>query len=621
MCKKLFLILVPALLMLAGCSEKAAEWQPVGERIMTDWVAEINPANPHPEYPRPTLVREGSWHSLNGMWEYAVTPQDAAQPDEFEGHILVPYPIESALSGVGRALKADEALWYKTSFRLPKSWREENKTVKLNFGAVDWQCEAWLNGEYLGIHTGGYTSFSFDLENAVSKKEMQTLVLKVIDRTDDDSQPRGKQVSEPRGIWYTSVSGIWQSVWLESVADVHVGGYRVESDVENGLIKVYVESVGADAVEVELLEGGVGYSTEEPGEANVIAAAAVTDPLAPAVFKLDAPQLWSPDSPYLYGLRLTAKSGDAAADVVRGYAAIRSISVIKDKDGHKRMAINGEPLFHYGPLDQGWWPDGLYTAPTDEALKFDIEKTKDFGFNMIRKHIKVEPERWYYHCDRLGVFVWQDMPSMCGETNSEWNRTEYGGGKEWDAPQSAKNTYYKEWGEIIAQLYNHPSIVMWVPFNEAWAQFDTQDAVLFTRAADGSRLINAASGGNFVKGAGDILDCHNYPHPHMQIWDKSIVNVLGEYGGIGLPLEGHLWQPDKNWGYIQYKSGEDVFKAYAEYAEMLKKLIDEGCAAAVYTQTTDVEIEVNGLMTYDRKVIKMDEQKLKAVNLSVIESM
>ena len=313
---------------------------------------------------------------------------------------------------------------------------------------------------------------------------------------------------------------------------------------------------------------------------------------------------------------------EKVVDEVRGYTALRKSSEVVDSQGFKRLGLNNEPYFQYGPLDQGWWPDGLYTAPTDEALKFDLVKTKDFGYNMIRKHIKVEPARWYYYCDQLGIVVWQDMPSLGAHMGSHWEMWK------WSLPEydskvteTAKATYYKEWGEIIAQLRNHPSIVAWVPFNEGWAQFDTPKAVEFTRSCDPTRLINSASGGNSYP-VGDIFDSHNYPNPQMKFTSGGLqIDVLGEYGGIGWPVEGHLWQADKNWGYIEYKSGEDVLKQYSVYAEDLKKIIRQGVSAAVYTQTTDVEGEVNGLMTYDRKIVKMDESRLRTVNQEVIASM
>ena len=284
------------------------------------------------------------------------------------------------------------------------------------------------------------------------------------------------------------------------------------------------------------------------------------------------------------------------------------------------MLLNGEPLFQYGPLDQGWWPDGLYTAPTDEALAFDIEKTKEFGFNLIRKHVKVEPARWYWHCDRLGMLVWQDMPSVKHGDN-KWGRHAYDTGTDSQITQEGKDNYYNEWGQIINDFKVFPSIVVWVPFNEAWGQFDTDAVVKFTREQDPTRLINYASGGNFERCSGDILDLHNYPDPEMYLYDPEYINVLGEYGGIGLPLEGHLWQTDRNWGYVQYKSGDEVLDTYEKYAGELIELVQKGFAGAVYTQTTDVEGEVNGLMTYDRKVIKVDADRLAKINRTVIESM
>ena len=609
-----FLHSLPLLILLSGCAgpqPQTFDWTPAGDRIMTPWAAEIAPSSVLPEYPRPQMVRK-DWQSLNGLWDYAVTPKEAPEPETYDGRILVPFALESALSGVGRTLTAEDALWYRTTFRLPKKWTSgkalETRTVLLNFQAVDWAAEVWLNGHFLGSHTGGYTAFSFDLEDALNPSGDQTLVVRVLDGTDNNGQPRGKQVSHPSGIWYTAVSGIWQSVWVEPVSDCRIGSYRAEADASGRMeVKIDCTADPSDAVGVELLADG-----------KVVASAAAED--GKAVLQVDDPHLWSVDDPYLYGLRLTLKHGGAVADVVEGYTAFRSISVVEDADGHKRMALNGKPLFHFGPLDQGWWPDGLYTAPTDEALKFDIVKTKDFGFNMIRKHIKVEPERWYYWCDKLGVLVWQDMPSITDSRFNRWSSTTYEG-TDWEAPAEAKATYYKEWGEIIAQLSNHPCIVVWVPFNEAWAQFDTEEAVAFTKRQDPSRLVNPASGGNFVRGLGDILDLHHYPDPKMALWDPSLVNVLGEYGGIGLPLEGHLWQPDRNWGYVQYKDGREVLEEYVRFTEQLIDLVHQGCSAAVYTQTTDVEIEVNGLMTYDRKVIKVDEERLRAANRAVIAAM
>ncbi|MBQ9711392.1 MAG: beta-galactosidase, partial [Bacteroidales bacterium] len=455
-------------------------------------------------------------------------------------------------------------------------------------------------------------------------KGEQTLVVKVLDATDDNTQPRGKQVSNPGGIWYTSVSGIWQTVWLEPVAEASIQSYVPVAEIGRSSLTFDVDVAGAksgDTVEVKVREGAVGFNPENSVSGGLFAMSSspVGKKLVVTLNGRDV-KLWSPDNPYLYSVEILLKRGNKTLDRVEGYAAMREVGILTDADGHKRISLNGESLFQLGPLDQGWWPDGLYTAPTDEALRLDVEKTKDLGYNMIRKHIKVEPQRWYYYCDAEGILVWQDMPSITDSRFNKWATRDYTSGTDWDAPRKERDTYYKEWGEIIDQLKFHPSIVVWVPFNEAWAQFETEKAVAFTKEKDPTRLVNPSSGGNFVEGLGDILDNHHYPNPAMYLWNPDLVNVLGEYGGIGLPLEGHLWQADRNWGYVQYKNGEEVLAEYEKFADELIGLIKDGCAAAVYTQTTDVEIEVNGLMTYDRKVVKMDQSKLRDVNRRIISA-
>lgn len=589
--------------LLPSCASQP-EWTPAGDRIMTFWGENLDPENVLPEYPRPQLVRD-RWINLNGLWEYAITPVDAV-PEKMDGHILVPFAVESALSGVGRSVTEHDALWYEREFSVPKDWA--GSRIMLNFGAVDWKAEVYVNDELAGCHTGGYAPFSFDVTDLLLQGKTNSLKVKVTDGTDSWFQPRGKQVSEPEGIWYTAVTGIWQTVWMEPVSESYVKSCHSVADIDASVLNVYVDAVltEGDACEVVLMECG-----------NVINKGRGTE------VSLHVPQmkLWSPDSPYLYDVEVNIVRDGAVLDCVSGYAAMREISYRKDASGHKRMYLNGEPLFQYGPLDQGWWPDGLYTAPSDEALAFDIQKTKDFGFNMIRKHVKVEPARWYWHCDRLGMLVWQDMPSIEDNHENVWGNRAYDTGTDYPVTQEGKDNYYKEWGEVIAAFKGFPCIVVWVPFNEGWGQFDTEDVVQFTRAQDPTRLINYASGGNFVHCSGDILDLHNYPHPEMYLYDKEYINVLGEYGGIGWPVEGHLWQPERNWGYVQFKSADEVLDTYEKYAEMLIDLIDDGFAGAIYTQTTDVEIEVNGLMTYDRKVVKLDQERLHAINTKVIESM
>ncbi|MBR4826672.1 MAG: galactose-1-epimerase [Bacteroidales bacterium] len=597
------------------------EWQPAGDRIRTEWAAEVSPDNVRPEYPRPQMVRK-NWLSLNGLWDYAIAPADAPRPAYRDGEILVPFCAESSLSGVGLRVGADKALWYRREFTVPSSWKDK---VLLHFDAVDWKAEVWLNGKAIGEHTGGYTAFAFDITDALVAGP-QELVVKVWDGTDNDGQPRGKQVTNPGGIWYTPVTGIWQSVWLEPVPETYLADYKCVSDAENGSVTVTPEVAGdAQKVRALLYAAEMGWNADS-GEHRQLVGYADGAPGEPLCIEPVALWLWSPEEPFLYPLEIEVYNDDKVVDRVLGYTAIRSCTEVVDKDGFKRLGLNGKPYFQYGPLDQGWWPDGLYTAPTDEALAFDIVKTKDFGYNLIRKHIKVEPARWYYHCDRLGMLVWQDMPSMAGNIDvftqdgyPQWGQWGYDTGWDYPLSESAKATYYKEWGEIIAQLQKFPCIVVWVPFNEGWGQFDTRAVVDFTRSCDGSRLVNSASGGNSLL-CGDILDSHNYPTPVMKFRSGGAqIDILGEYGGIGCAIDGHTWNPEGNWGYRGLcKDGKEVLEKYREYAiDMFIPQIRSGVSAGIYTQTTDVEMEVNGLMTYDRKVVKMPESALRSINLQV----
>ena len=631
--------LLSILMVCTMISAVAQEWAPVGENIRTPWASEVSPANSHPEYPRPQMVRQ-NWMNLNGLWNYAIT-EASAESFAAEGKILVPFAVESSLSGVGRRLEKNQALWYEREFVMPKKWKGNN--VILHFDAVDWHAEVYVNGVLVGEHKGGYDPFSFDVTPYLKKSGKQTLRVKVQDATDNGYQPRGKQCIINKSIWYTPVSGIWQTVWLEPVPAAYVKNYYAVSDIDEGTITFDVDAQTAegDVVKVAVLEGGVGYSAENPSQ-TVIAEAVAED--GKAVVKVSDVKTWSPDSPYLYGVKVSVERNGKVVDSVDGYTAMRKISMVNDcsPNKYKRMALNNEALFHFGPLDQGWWPDGLYTAPTDEALEFDIIKTKEMGFNMIRKHIKVEPSRWYYYCDLHGIMVWQDMPCIGDHSKNVlpardadvqkavknvWSKDSFFGGTDCTIPQEWKDNYYNEWKNIINAFKNFQCIVVWVPFNEAWGQFDTPAVVKFTREVDPTRLINPASGGNFdtsagIEGLGDILDVHHYPCPAMNIFERKLVNVLGEYGGIGLPVEGHTWIIDRKWGYGgNKKNSEEVMKQYEDFLEMLKVFVQTGCAAAVYTQTTDVEGEVNGLMTYDRAVIKVDMPRIAAGNKSVIESM
>ena len=612
----------------------SAQWSPVGEEIKTPWASEVNPDNVLPEYPRPQMVRQ-AWSNLNGLWDYAITDVNA-ETFTAEGEILVPFAVESSLSGVGKRITKENTLWYERTFTVPSKWKGKN--ILLHFGGVDWKSEVFVNGQSVGEHKGGYDPFTYDITPFLKKSGKQTLTVKVFDATDNSMQPRGKQCIVNSAIWYTPVSGIWQTVWMEPVAKTYIADYYPVSDLKKGQIAVDVKTVGAqdgDMVKVQLLEGCVGYDTENPSQ-TVLAEAVVAD--GKALIPVEEVKTWSPDEPYLYGMRISIERNGKIIDTIEGYTAMRSIEAKQDSspNKYKRMALNGECLFQYGPLDQGWWPDGLYTAPTDEALKFDIVKTKEMGYNMIRKHIKVEPARWYYWCDVVGLMVWQDMPSIGDFAGTQlrsrdadvqkavknrWSMDSIFGGTECDIPREWKDNYYNEWRNIMTAFRGFQCIVCWVPFNEAWGQFDTPEVVKFTKEFDPTRLVNESSGGNFHF-VGDIIDVHHYPTPAMNVFESKFINVLGEYGGIGYPVIGHTWEIDRKWGYGKNKqSSEEVMRQYEEYAEMLKIFVQTGCAAAVYTQTTDVEGEVNGLMTYDREIIKVDIPKLAEINRSVIKSM
>jgi beta-galactosidase/beta-glucuronidase len=598
------ILVVAALAFMANC---ALAYSPAGDRIKTEWGEAINPDDVWRVYPRPIMER-ADWQNLNGLWEYAIVPAQSKQPSEFQGEILVPFCAESSLSGVGKEVGAKNALWYKRNFAVPTAWR--GRDVMLNFGAVDWQADVWVNGVKVGSHTGGYTPFSFNISPALNAKGANELVVRVWDPTDEGVQPRGKQVARPNGIWYTPVTGIWQTVWLEPVARVHIENVKILPDIDSNTLTVAASassSSPSQSVEVIVRDNGnrIASGRSINGEDVVI----------------DMPsdvKLWSPDSPALYDLEISLSDGGKVLDKVSSYAAMRKFSTARDERGIVRMQLNNKPLFQFGPLDQGWWPDGLYTAPSYEALIYDVDKTKDWGFNMIRKHIKVEPAVWYTYCDRKGIIVWQDMPS--GDKGPEWIQHRYFDGSERVRSAESEKMYRDEWREIMDCLYNYPCISTWVPFNEAWGQFKTPEIAAWTKAYDPSRLVNPASGGNFYT-CGDILDLHNYPAPAMYLFDATRANVLGEYGGIGMAAEGHLWSPERNWGYVQFKSPKEVTDEYVKYARQLLDFIDKGFTGAVYTQTTDVEIEVNGLMTYDRKLIKIDEDRVRQANKSITSSL
>ncbi|WP_129735350.1 sugar-binding domain-containing protein [Parabacteroides goldsteinii] len=601
--KKTFLVCCALALTLGA----QAQWKPVGDKIKTKWAEQVNPKNVLPEYPRPQLERT-DWVNLNGEWEYAIKPRGGAEPAAFDGNILVPFAVESSLSGVQKEVGENNELWYKRTFTVPANWK--NKDIVLNFGAVDWKTDVFVNDILIGSHQGGFTPFSFNITPYLTGKNNQKLVVRVWDPSDKGYQPRGKQTSNPEGIWYTPVTGIWQTVWLEPVAANHITSVKSIPNIDNGTVNVTVGTsapcCNTSIVEVKLMDKGQVVASAKGLQGKELRLA------------VQNPTLWDTSNPYLYDMKVSLIKDGKVLDNVKSYTAFRKISSKRDANGVMRMQLNNKNVFQYGPLDQGWWPDGLYTAPTDEALLYDIVKTKDWGFNMIRKHVKVEPARWYYHCDKEGILVWQDMPS--GDMGNQWAPHTYNGGTDKNRSAESVANYYQEWKEIMDMCISYPSIVVWVPFNEAWGQFDTEKVAEWTKNYDPSRLVNPASGGNH-RACGDILDLHNYPGPNMFLYDPQRVTVLGEYGGIGLPLENHLWWNKRNWGYVQFKNSDEVTAEYVKYANELKGMVDRGFSAAVYTQTTDVEGEVNGLMTYDRKEIKINEAAVKKANQAVINQL
>lgn len=603
------IIAVAAMALLIGSQQAGAQWKPVGDKIKTAWVEKVNPKMPWNVYPRPQLKRT-QWVNLNGLWNYAIKDLQSSEPASFDGKILVPYPIESSLSGVGKTLTKESILWYNRTFTIPSAWKGKN--VKLNFGAVDWKAEVFVNGVSVGNHTGGFAPFSMDITSAL-KPGSNKLSVKVFDPTSDGYQPVGKQKCKASGIWYTPASGIWQTVWLEPVNAKHLENMEINPDIDAGTLTVKPFVSGAKAGDKVVVTAKFGKSVVATAKGESSEGISLNIPNA---------KLWSPDHPNLYSLDVKVVSGGKTVDAVSSYAAMRKISQGRSKSGHLVMMLNNKPLFQMGPLDQGYWPDGIYTAPTYEAMIYDVDKTKEWGFNMIRKHMKVEPDLWYEYCDRVGMVVWQDMPS--GQINykdNKWDMTHWFAGDEMTRSAESESDFRAEWKEIIENFKNHPCIVVWTPFNEGWGQFKTADIAVYTKQLDPTRLINSASGGNHFKGVGDILDLHKYPAPEMYLTDPDRVEVMGEFGGLGLPLKGHVWQDSDNWGYVQYKNEKEVTDRYVEIADGLLEMVKKGVAAGVYTQTTDCEIEVNGLMTYDRKVIKIEENRVREANLKLCHSL
>ncbi|MDR1341684.1 MAG: hypothetical protein LBK18_00335 [Prevotellaceae bacterium] len=569
--------------------------------LMTPWGEALRATDSIlPEYPRPQMVRS-KWLNLNGIWQFqpASSATQALPAGELAREILVPFPVESALSGIK---EHHEHVWYRRSFTVPTDWAGAGQRVLLHFGAVDYACEVFVNGASVGRHQGGYDPFSFDITSKLSGSGAQDLALRVSDVTDAKGYPRGKQTLYPGGIMYTSTTGIWQTVWLEATPASYISAFRMTPNIDNATLKFSATVFGNYNPGLKL-RFKIYDSGSEVSQQEFPAAGSIT---------LDVPtplKLWSPDSPFLYDMKVYLVNGAEVVDSVSTYFGMRKISK-KLVNGYNKMFLNNKELFHMGPLDQGFWPDGIYTAPTDEALLYDIEMTKNFGFNMIRKHIKVEPYRWYYHCDRLGVLVWQDMPSM---------NSYIGGGR--PVPPREDIAYLNELTAMITTHWNSPCIVSWVTFNEYQGSHDEANVVKHTKSLDNSRLVNVNSGCDerYDNIDVDIRDYHAYPSPTCPPKNKANTQILvcGEYGGIGYIEPEHFWEVGNP--YEMADTYAELLRRYALYGDMLIEFkSSRGLSGAVYTEITDVEMELNGLMTYDRKVIKGNVADYYAVNQKII---
>ena len=568
---------------------KAQAWAPKKAPLMTRWSSQVSPTNALPEYPRPQMVRS-QWLNLNGVWQYQSGNEGDALPtkQKLSSEILVPFPVESALSGV---MEHHERLWYRRNFTVPTTWK--NKQLMLNFGAVDYESEVFVNGKSVGVHKGGYEQFSYDITPYLKGSGAQELIVRVFDPTEAGGQPRGKQTTKPGGIMYTPTTGIWQTVWLEPVARTSIQSLHMIPDVDNKRVRFTVNATAATSstrAVVKIMDAG-----------KVVATAQIKPNVETAI-SVPNPKLWSPNSPFLYDVSVTLGNGNQVSDRVSSYFGMRKIS-IGAVNGVQKMLLNNKFVFQMGPLDQGFWPDGIYTAPTDAALRYDIEMEKKLGFNMVRKHIKVEPARWYYWADKLGIMVWQDMPSP----NS------YIG----NPPPIDKPAFEKQMRSVIASHWNSPAIIMWVIFNEQQARHDTIYLSNLAKTLDPSRLVNRDSGGGYDAApegdAGDVDDVHSYPPPAAPGSSATQALACGEYGGIGFIIKGHTWNSE-GWGYTSVTTPRGLEDLYGDFTDRLKHLRDEkGLSAAVYTEITDVEIESNGLLTYDR-ILKMDPARIALAN-------
>ena len=576
------------------------------------WTEKVDKKLPLPEYPRPQFERS-CWQNLNGEYDYYISSRGEKWISDFSGKITVPFAVESMLSGVEKPLNPSDRLWYQRTFILSDALKGKN--ILLHFEAVDWQCKVYINKQLVGTHTGGYCGFLFDITKYLLDGE-NTLTVCVYDPTESGWQQRGKQDNHPHGFWYTATSGIWQTVWLEGVNECHIEKIKTTPDIDTGIVNIKANVSHNEITTLSL-------TVFDNGDEIVCKDISLDEDVKIPSFKL-----WTPEEPKLYYFTLEIKKDGKILDSVKSYFGMRKFSFGTDKFGVLRLFLNNEPYFQRGLLDQGYWPDGGLTPPCDEAMIFDIKEMKRLGFNMLRKHIKIEPMRWYYHCDRLGMIVWQDMMSggayigdlyagvlpnlgikVKDDNYKIFNREE----------KKARDDFKRELCEMVEQLYNVVSIYCWVPFNEGWGQFDALKICNYVKSLDSTRLVDHASGW-YDQGGGDIQSMHKYVLPvKMPNLDKKRAFVITEFGGYQNRVDKHTWSENKTFGlYLKFKNKSTLTNAYKKlYEKQIIPLIDKGLCGTIYTQVSDVENEYNGIYTYDRKVLKIEEDVIKEINNSL----